>query len=178
MVNKNTDLFLTAKGLSADTSMLRSLSRRLYSLQLLAILYPLIFFVLLVVLSYRLGLEPLKTLALAIYNTTFIFFLYYGMRRYYHLKWYYHRVMEECSSLVDDIDWNVLRKKQVHGELDDRIQFAIDDFYEYNSSALCPFEGGRARFSRKTMFLFTVFICVTTVSVFYAFGLLHPFLFY
>ena len=173
--DKNIDLYLTARDLSAATSRLRLNSRRLFFLQLFAMLLPFFLYCLLMVLASVFDVESLETLALVVFYLSFFVCLIRGMRLYYHLKSFYTEVKDRCGFLSDSIDWTIMRKKQVFGQLDDKIQLPIDAFYEYSSSSICPFYGGKARFTWGNILLFVIFLWVTVTALLRLFGVIDLF---
>lgn len=72
----------------------------------------------------------------------------------------YLSVLSKCGELSDMVDWTTMRKRQLYHQLDEKIQEPINAFFEYSTSKLCPFHGGRKLFlSLQLLFQLELIAC-------------------
>ena len=73
-----------------------------------------------------------------------------------------------CMELSDDIDWKILRKRQIYKSLDDTLQKPIDNFYHYFCSYLCIYNHGK--YIQLLLFL-VLLIEIIAIITFFALSL-------
>ena len=143
MIHKDTyiELFNRAAELDSLTKALKRFSIQFYVYLLVSIVIPLLVLLLLFFQAEHFFL--LVKLILYILLLVYIVFSIKTINdRYNGISELYKTAQHICWELTDDIDWNTMRKRQIHRPLNPSLQNPIDRFYKYSLSVICPIYGG------------------------------------
>lgn len=158
---KYSRLYIEAKELSEKTSLLKKRCWQLFVLQIVSLLL-LPFFMIAIAPLFNVT-ETLNEALLTFYSIVFLLFaLFYFWMRNMNKKTrqLYLSVLSKCGELSDMVDWTTMRKRQLYHQLDEKIQEPINAFFEYSTSKLCPFHGGRKLFlSLQLLFQLELIAC-------------------
>lgn len=147
--DKYSEIYRVAQELRVNTEILRNKSRWLYMWSYGVDIIPFFIYIALCTILYysdSFSLESNQVISLLVFFVLYSLFIFIQTRKYYYLSSHFHDVMARCGELSDMVDWESMRKRQVYKAIDEKIQFSIDDFYDYSMSSNCPFYGGRRRY--------------------------------
>lgn len=160
--DKYSEVFIEAKMLSERISQLRRRSIALFYIDVLSLLYLPIYVLMLKFILRVHEYDHFTSVIMWMSILIVIFFIIHlsksrMIRIIYPL---YFDVQRKWNELSDKVDWTTMRKKQLYGELDEKIQKPLDNFTRYRHSLINPVDSGRKmRYIFGLLFFTELFVC-------------------